>query len=730
MLQANKYITDILDFRMFSSLHEHVSNVITIEINRVSLWRPVFLGIGILLYFNANLSGDLGWKSILVIFPVILLIYLTYKKSHSLLRLGLSSILLIIIGFLLTEFRSYMVAAPVVQKQIKHVSIQGNIQNIELYENKYRLIIADIVSEEFISNQTPHKIRVSIPSSHMENDLQIGDRISLKVSLRPPPNPSTPGSYDFARAMWFKGIGGIGYSTSKITLLEHQRNQGLWDVFTSKLTGFRYYVTQQFLKPSQFQNSNLPGVRAALVTGERSQITSHTYDVIRDAGLAHLLAISGLHLGLIAVLVFGGLRLLWSCIPLIVLNFNTKKYAAICAIFVCFGYMLLSGLTIPSQRAFLMLSVAFLGVVLDRNVISLRLVSFAALIVLLIHPEAILTASFQLSFAAVIGLVSVYEVSYMKDLYTYLQQNYFKRMMGYFLFLCITTIIATLATAPLSTYHFGQLASYGILSNLIAVPLMGMIVMPSALMAFILMPFGLEAVGLYGMDFGLSIILEIAIWVSQLEGAVIHISRYNPAILTIIIVSCLWLCLWKSIIRFLAIPFAIFSSLILYLPIDKEILISSQEQLFGVYLNGSDAYITTSNRHQFIKDQWKDRWAIDEFQPLSALGKKIEYILIGFNEDICTKNGCRLFLDDHLVFYTISKSNALEACDIPNSIVIYPVGFINCDDKDVIVIDRGDIIRNGGYKISSVNGELDIQSVLEDRSNYPWQLVRNKKGSS
>ncbi|MTI09105.1 ComEC/Rec2 family competence protein [Curvivirga aplysinae] len=725
-MQVHKQFLYSFYIRIFPSLRAWLSEIIAIELHRFNIWRPVFLGIGILIYFNANLSVSSIWEVVWIVVPLLFFVYLCIKHISSYLRIGIGILLLTLSGFYLVELRSYLVEAPVIKEEIRHAPIEGVVRSIETYENRARIIISDLFIEKLDFQETPRKVRLSIPFSHMIEDLRIGDRVSLTASLRPPPLPSVPGSHDFARMAWFKGIGGIGYSTGKMDLLNKPESQNYWDKFMLTLSDYRYHVTQKYSAPSLSQNDALPGLRAALVTGQRSQITPETYDMIRDSGLAHLLAISGLHLGLIAVLVFGGIRLFLSFFSSIVLNINTKKIAAYCAIFICFGYMLLSGMTVPSQRAFLMISIAFIGVILDRNVISLRLVSFAAFVILILYPESILSASFQLSFAAVVGLVSVYETSYMKSLYTHFQQSYIKRLIGYSLFLCITTIVATLATAPLSTYHFGQIASYGIIGNLIAVPLMGLIVMPSALLAFVLMPFGLEIIGLYGMDFGLTIILKIASWVTQLDGAVIQIAQYDGIILAIIIFSCLWLCLWKSIIRFYAIPFSILMFLLFYQPLNKEILITSQERLFGVKLARAEAYIVTSGRYRFIKDRWRERWAVKELKPLSDLEREIDYTPLDTDEDVCATDGCRFSLGNQLVFYTTLRATALATCSMPHSIVIYPSGFVNCKNKKTLFIDRGDLIRNGGYLISSVAGNINIRNVMEERSNYPWQLARNK----
>jgi competence protein ComEC len=130
---------------------------------------------------------------------------------------------------------------------------------------------------------------------------------------------------------------------------------------------------------------------------------------MRDSGLAHLLSISGLHIGLAAGLFFFGLRFGLAFIPAIALRYPVKKWAAVLAIAAALLYAGLAGWTTPTQRSVIMAGIAFLAIILDRSPISLQLVAWAAFLVLLFQPDSLLGASFQMSFAAVFALVVVFE---------------------------------------------------------------------------------------------------------------------------------------------------------------------------------------------------------------------------------------------------------------------------------------------------------------------------------
>ena len=217
---------------------------------------------------------------------------------------------------------------------------------------------------------------------------------------------------------------------------------------------------------------------------------------MRDSGLAHLLAISGLHIGLVAGLIFFLVRLALACVEPIALRYPIKKIAAGVAVTGAFGYLVISGATLPTQRAFVMVSIVMAAVMLDRTAISLRLVALAAGIILILSPEALLSASFQMSFAAVIALVAVYEYAAPRTAAWRERGGILSSRIAMFVAATIlTTVVASLATAPFAIYHFNRVALFGLLANMLAVPMMAMWIMPTGLLSMLLMPLGLEWVG-------------------------------------------------------------------------------------------------------------------------------------------------------------------------------------------------------------------------------------------
>jgi competence protein ComEC len=200
----------------------------------------------------------------------------------------------------------------------------------------------------------------------------VGETLDLFAKLSPPGRPYLPGGFDFQRRFWFMGIGGVGFTMGRARAGAQNETENQ-DTSLIKLRRFRQSISDRI-------RTALPGVSgaaaAALITGDRSAIPSDALSHMRDAGLAHPLAISGLHLGLVATILFFVTRAVLACFEPVALRWPIKKIAALMALIGAFGYMLMSGGTIPTQRAFLMTGLALLAIAMDRSPFSLRLVAF------------------------------------------------------------------------------------------------------------------------------------------------------------------------------------------------------------------------------------------------------------------------------------------------------------------------------------------------------------------
>ena len=408
---------------------------IAAERDRWVLWLPVAFGLGVAGYFS--LPGEPQPWSIAVSAAMLAAAFVFRRQPYGPALIGLAALAA---GFSLAQIRTLAVAAPVLERRMGPVKVTGAIEAASLDKRGARRVT---IYEPRISGlepeMTPRRIRISVRTA--DPALEPGRILSVRAILQPPLPPVVPGGFDFARRAWFQQLGAVGFAVSRPAISPARDPPGLH----ARINRLRQRIVQRIA-------AALPGeegtVAAALTTGERGAIPERVLVAMRDAGLAHLLAISGLHFSLVAALLFGGLRAVLAAVSSVALRYPIKKWAAAGALAGAFVYLLISGASIPTQRAFLMLSVVLLAVMLDRAAISMRLVAVAAAAVLLIAPESLLGASFQMSFAAVVALVAFYEAVSERLAGLRADAGLARRVALYALGVGLTTVIAGLATAP------------------------------------------------------------------------------------------------------------------------------------------------------------------------------------------------------------------------------------------------------------------------------------------
>jgi competence protein ComEC len=360
------------------------------------------------------------------------------------------------------------------------VEVRGRLIETGINSGQQRYILDNLSIRGVPAHETPRRvhIRVHVPSQDggdgAAHQPVPGDYVRLRASLRPPLGPVAPGAWDFARQSWFQGIGAVGFAYGAAELIEvaGEPPRGGISVW---LRNFCHLVSARIVDVLGERGGALA---TALLTGDRSAIPETTLKNMRASGLAHLLAISGLHVGLVADIIFVVVRLELAAIEPLALRYPIKKWAAATALIGSLCYLLLSGASIPTQRAFLMTSLVLLAVILDRTTISMRLIALAAFVLLLFRPESLMGPSFQMSFAASVSLVAAYGMLRRPLAKLASGANLKLRPLLYVLGVAVTSVIAGGATAPFTIYHFNRFAEYGLLANLAAVPLTGLWVMP------------------------------------------------------------------------------------------------------------------------------------------------------------------------------------------------------------------------------------------------------------
>lgn len=436
------------------SIGRRIAACLVSDRDRWVLWIPVGLGVGIGLYFG------LPTEPPFLVGPVIVLAVLALgflgggpaQQRRAGVEFVSVAIGIIAIGFTLAQIRTSMVAAPTLTKRLGPTSISGRIVRLETLSSGARLTLDQLRIARLDSEQMPERVRVRLRGE--QPPLHPGDWVQVRAVLNPPPPPVSPGAFDFQRQSFFQSLGAVGFAVSTARVIANAEGNGFAN-FSLWLAGLRTTVAERVL---DHLDGSTAAVVVALMTGERGAIPKPIMTAIRDSGLAHLLAISGLHIGLMAGFLFISVRGVLALVPPIALRYPIKKWAALASIVGAGGYVLLAGATVPSQRAFLMIGLVLMAVIMDRRGLSMRLVAWAALVILFLQPESLLGASFQMSFAAVVALVATYE--YIREVRPFSNEppTVLGRVLLYFGGVALTTVVAGLATAPLALFHFNRLA--------------------------------------------------------------------------------------------------------------------------------------------------------------------------------------------------------------------------------------------------------------------------------
>jgi len=678
------------------------------------LWAPVAVGAGVAIYFALPSEPPL-WLGVFVTwFGGIAVLVLRRGSGWPILALGLA---LAGAGFLAGEIRTRIVAAPTLTDDLGPVQVTGRILDSETLPAGRRLLLEDLTIEGLPAEATPGRVRIRV--NKIEDPLAPGDRIRLLASLTPPSAPFVPGAYDFQRDAFFQGVGAVGFALGAAELVTPAEDTGLWHGLSLRIARLRDAIGQRIL-------AAIPGragpVSAALVIGSQAGIDKTVMQAMRDSGLAHLLSISGLHVGFVAAIFFALVRGGLSLVPGIALRHPIKKWAAAAALLGTYGYMLLAGSPVPTQRAFLMTGLVMLAILVDRVAITLRLVAWAALAILLLRPEALVGPSFQMSFAAVTALVAAYEASREWRARRRADAGWMGRALLYVGGLVFTSLIAGLATAPFALYHFNRFAGYGVVANMLAVPLTGIVAMPAAVAGVALMPFGLEAVPLAVMGWSVEGVIRIAEIVAAWPGSALLLPAMPPAGLVVATLGGLWLLLWRGRWRYWGLIPILLGMGSAALTRSPDLLISGEAELVAV--RSADGGLAVNSRRGGLEAEiWLRRAGNAERDPWPTAGSGA-----GAGDWLtCDAIGC-IYAPGETVVALDWQAAALDE-DCYRADVLVSLVPVEIDCPADLIVDRFDLWREGGHVIWLERDGPRLLSVGASRGDRPWVIRRAKNPS-
>lgn len=551
-------------------------------------WVPVCLAVGIGVYFSlrSEPSATQIWGCVaaaVALYPIKRLM----PEAAAPLATGVAICLM---GVVIASARAHSVAGPVLTWRY-YGAVEGRIVDIDRSaSDAVRLTLDDVRLDGVSKDRTPTRVRISLHAKVQGITPQPGLRVMTTAHLSPPSGPVEPGGFDFQRHAWFARLGAVGYS--RVPLMgvapASEGHAGLM-MFRVRMAASAHI---QSILPG-----DVGGFAAALTTGDRSGMSQTTLDQLRASNLAHLLAISGLHMGLLSAVVFGALRLLMSLHARVALNWPTKTIAAFGALVAATGYLALSGGNVATERAYIMVAVALGALMLGRRAISLRAVAVAATIVLVLRPEALMGPGFQMSFAATTALVAVFGVLRHLDL------EWIPSVLRPALSVFVSSAVAGLATAPIAAAHFNAFAQYGLIANLVSVPLMGLLIIPAAVLALVLVPIGLDWLALWAMGLGLRWILGVAGFIASLDGARLYVPGPGAWVLPLLCVGFLVLVLWQGRLRFFGVPLCAAAFGLWHTGTRPDVLISDTGALVGV-MTADGRALSKDKAAGFVARNW------------------------------------------------------------------------------------------------------------------------------
>lgn len=524
-----------------------------VDDRRGFLWLPVAFAAGIALYFAAETEPALP----LALSLAALLAGLAFWARA---RAGAFQLLAILAtvaaGFALATAHTARIAHPVLARTLVAAELSGFVERADIRGEGSRIVLRLTALKPSgrtpLPEAVPERARVTLRGAAPA----VGEHVTLRATLGPPPGPAYPGGFDFGRDAWFEGIGATGYALGAPHASPTEQPEPAGLAMAAWLERLRHDIAARIGAVLHGENA---AIAAALVTGLRGGVGERAEEAMRISGLSHILSISGLHMALVATTAFYLARALLALSPALALRHPIKAWAAVPAIFAATFYLVLSGNEVPTQRSYVMALLVLAGVMLGRPALTLRTLALAALIVLACAPATLLDPGTQMSFAATLALVAAHE-RFGRRLLSGAGvrggQGWSGTVLRAVLAVALTSLVAGLATAPFAAFHFQRAAPYGLLANLCAIPLVSFVVMPAGLIGALLLPLGLDGPAWRAMGWGIEGMLWVADRVAALPGADRGIPAFPLAALVCLSLSLVAACLLRTRLVLVAPLFA------------------------------------------------------------------------------------------------------------------------------------------------------------------------------
>jgi competence protein ComEC len=671
------------------------------ERERLPLWLPVFMGVGVLSYYDLRFEPPfwVGPAAVVVGFVALLVV----RPA----RVWLAPVVAVALGFASGQVAT--ARAPPIETGLPYRAtvVSGVVAAVERLPEGRRITI-DHVS---LGGAAPLRrtVRVRLRKGD-DSPLGAGDSVRVRALVRAPSMPSYPGGWDLQRDDFYSGLGASGFALGTVERV----SVATPSVAGRVVQGLREAIAERVL-------AVIPGAAGAvavtLLTGTSMAIPEADHAAFRDSGLAHLLAVAGLHIGIVMGFFLFLSRFAFRCSEHASLFWPTKKLSAVCALLAGAGYMVLTGMHVPIVRSFLMADLFTVAVLADRRPISIRGLALAGVVLMLVAPQEVPNVSFQMSFSAVLALIAGYEAlrPWLRRLHG---RGFWRRVGSHCVALALTSALAGSASAPYGAYHFGHVQVYFVLANMIAVPLTAMWVMPAGLVALMLMPLHLEALALVPMEWGLDLVLLVARGTSALPAATVIVPHMPAWGLAVFSLGLAWLGLWRGPRRLagvVAMAVGIVSP-VFYRP--PDILVSADARIVAVR-TPAGAFVQPAaegalKSAQFVADAWAQYWGVGSLRLMPDLGDEGDSVH-------CDEVFCRVrpYADRKAALVVRAEVSRADCTGVGVIVSLEPARHL-CPRPWPALVDRFTVWKFGSAAVWIDGDRVRVLTDRAERGDRPW----------
>ena len=668
------------------------------ERDQLILWLPVAIGAGIAAWFVLpDRAAWIGWLLASAALAVAGWVLPIGGRAG---RVAVVGGVAMALGCALVWWRAESVAAPVLARPAV-VAFTARVDRVEVLAARdlVRLTLRPIDAEGL-----PPRLRVNLGEGDAPAGLSRGATIRLRARLMPPPTAAVPGAYDYARIAWFGGIGATGRGFAPVEIV--RAGEGPGGDLRARL--------------SRHIQSRVDGaggaVAASLATGDQGGIPEEDAEAMRRSGLAHLLSVSGLHItAVVGATMLVVLRLL-ALSPWMAINLRLPLIAAGAGAVAAVGYTWLTGGEVPTIRSCVAALLILAALALGREAITLRLVATGALIVMLLWPEALVGASFQLSFAAVTAIVALHEGGRVRGWFAPRDEAWARRMLRGLVALLATGIAVELALMSIGLFHFHKAGLYGALANIVAIPLTTFVVMPLEAFALVLDLGGVGAPVWWLCARSLDLVLWIAHTTANAPGSVAALPGMPRDSFGLMVAGGLWVLLWRTRVRWLGIlPFAVGAGWALATPA-PDLIVTGDGRHLAIRTADGGLALLRERAGDYVRDLLAERGGVDgELPVLDDVGAA------RCNADLCLASVRRGGRDWRVLAtrsgYMIDAGELIVACGRADIVVSERRLPRRCAPT-WLKLDRSFLRRSGGVTVTFA--PLRVVRVADTAGDHPW----------